>query len=99
MGNWEPIWIATLDISPRISAKIQQKHGIEISTLRENLICNKRLRGRFEENNLHGYRCILYVEIHNGKFLKAYLDLIDRDYSAWSLRSALVTSQIPEIRR
>ena len=38
MGNWEPIWIASLNISPWIEQKIQVKHGINADDLRLMII-------------------------------------------------------------
>jgi hypothetical protein len=37
----------------------------------------------------------VFALLTDRKYLVAYLDLIDEHYSAWSLRTAQITSQIP----
>jgi hypothetical protein len=99
MGNWEPIWIASLEISPRIEQKIQAKHGIDADDLRWHLVCNSRVLGRTHRSHKHGSRTMVFALLADRKYLVAYLDLIDDYYSASSLRTAQVTSQIPIVGR
>lgn len=47
----------------------------------------------------HGSRMLVYVEISERKYLIAYVDLLSSDYSAWSIRTARITSQIPMLGR
>jgi hypothetical protein len=99
MGNWEVIWIATLEISPKISRKISQKHNVEISLIRELLICNAEVKGRKIHDKVHGSRYQVYVPTRDDRLLEAHLDLINKNYSAWSVRTARFIAQIPRIGR
>lgn len=67
--------------------------------LRRHLVCNKRLLGRTYRDQLHGTRTIVFALLSDKKYVVAYLDLKDDHYSAWSLRTARITSQIPNVRR
>ncbi len=99
MVKWVPIWIATLNISEVTSRKLALKHGIDLLQLQEFLICNSKIRGREVETPVHGRRFLIYVEVEKDKYIRAYLDLVDFEYSVYSLRTAQITSQIPILRR
>ena len=99
MEKWIPIWIATLNVSEVTSRKLALKHGIDLLQLQDLLICNSKIRGREVETPVHGKRFLIYVEMEKDKYIRAYLDLVDFEYSAYSLRTAQMTSQIPILRR
>ena len=99
MEKWVPIWIATLNISEVTSRKLSLKHGIDLLQLQESLICNSKIRGREVDMPVHGRRFLIYVEVEKEKYIRAYLDLVDFEYSVYSLRTAQITSQIPILRR
>jgi hypothetical protein len=99
MEKWIPIWIATLNVSEVTSRKLALKHGIDLLQLQDLLICNSKIRGREVETPVHGKRFLIYVEVEKDKYIRAYLDLVDFEYSAYSLRTAQMTSQIPILRR
>ncbi|MCX6425780.1 MAG: hypothetical protein NTV47_03375 [Actinobacteria bacterium] len=99
MEKWVPIWIATLNVSEVTSRKLALKHGIDSLQIQEFLICNSKIRGREVETPLHGSRFLIYVEVEKDKYIRAYLDLVDFEYSVYSLRTAQITSQIPILRR
>lgn len=99
MEKWVPIWIATLNVSEVTSQKLALKHGIDSLQLQEVLICNSKIRGREVETPVHGRHFLIYVEVEKDKYIRAYLDLVDFEYSVYSLRTAQITSQIPILRR
>ena len=99
MGNWEPVWIASLEIPPWTERKIHVKHGVDIEEVRRALVCNSCVLGRTVRSHEHGSRTIVFAQFSNRKYLVAQIDLIDNYYSAWSLRTARITSQIPITRR
>ena len=99
MERWKPIWIATLYISDSIVQKIQLKHNIDADLLIQFLVCNKAVRGRLIDDTSHGTRILVYVELSNDRYFRAFIDEIDPDYSAYSLRTAQFTSQIPIVGR
>ena len=94
-----PIWIATLFISDAIAQKIQLKHNIDVDQLIQFLVCNQAVRSRLIDDIFHGTRILVYVELSNDRFFRAFIDEVDPDYSAYSLRTAQFTSQIPIVRR
>ncbi|MFZ2228052.1 MAG: hypothetical protein WA090_01360 [Candidatus Nanopelagicaceae bacterium] len=96
MGNWKPIWIASLEISDSIREKIQAKHHIDPDELLAHLICNPRVRGRFVYNLEHGQRYLIYIQVRPGKIFEVHANLVHFDYSAWSLRTARIVAKIPE---
>lgn len=97
--RWKPIWIATLYISDAIAQKIQLKHNVDTDQLMRFLVCNKAVRGRLIEGTEHGRRILIYVQLTHGMYFRAFVDEVDADYSAYSLRTAQFTSQIPIVRR
>ena len=99
MERWKPIWIATLYISDAIAQKIRLKHNIDTDQLMRFLVCNKSVRGRFINNKEHGTRILIYMQLSNDRYIRAYVDVVDSDYSAYSLRTAQFTSQIPIVGR
>ncbi|MDO8645089.1 MAG: hypothetical protein Q7R42_00670 [Candidatus Planktophila sp.] len=99
MERWKPIWIATLYISDAIAQKIQLKHNVDVDTLVSYLICNHAVRGKLIESADHGERILIYVRLSHDRYIRAYIDVVDPDYSAYSLRTACVTSQIPIVGR
>lgn len=99
MERWKPIWIATLSISDAIAQKIRLKHNIDTDQLMRFLVCNKAVRGRFLNDKEHGTRILIYVQVTHDRYIRAYIDEIDFDYSAYSLRTAQFTSQIPIVGR
>ena len=99
MERWKPIWIATLYISDAIAQKIQLKHNVDTDQLMRFLVCNKSVKGRFINDNAHGTRMLIYVRLTHDRYLRAFIDEVDADYSAYSLRTAQITSQIPIVRR
>lgn len=96
MGNWKPIWIASLEISDPIREKIQAKHHVDPDELLTRLICNPGVRGRFVYNLEHGQRYLLYIQVRPGKIFEVHANLVHVDYSAWSLRTARIVARIPE---
>lgn len=99
MGNWEPIWIASLATPPWIERKIHMKHGIDIEEVRRNLLCNPLVLGRVTRSRDHGSRTVVFSEYAVEKYIIAHIDLVDEYYSAWSLRTVRIASQIPIVRR
>ena len=96
MGNWKPIWIASLEISERIREKIHAKHHVDSDELLVHLICNPRVQGRLIYNLEHGQGYLIYIQVRPGKIFEVHANLIQSDYSAWSLRSARIIAKIPE---
>ncbi|MCX6430886.1 MAG: hypothetical protein NTX12_08050 [Actinobacteria bacterium] len=99
MGSWQHVWIASLEMPPWIERKIHLKHGVSTRDIRQLLVCNASLLGTHVSNVEHGSRMLVYVEISERKYLIAYVDLLSSDYSAWSIRTARITSQIPMLGR
>lgn len=99
MERWKPIWIATLYISDAIAQKIRLKHSIDVDTLVSHLICNHAVRGKLIKSPDHGERILIYAQLSQNTYIRAYIDAVDSDYSAYSLRTAQITSQIPIVRR
>lgn len=99
MGRWEPIWIASLEIEPWIEQKIELKHGVDGETIRKYFVGSNHVSGGKIFDYKHGARTWAFTAFTTGKFLLVHINLVNRDYSAWSLRTARVTSQIPYARR
>lgn len=96
MGNWKPIWIASPQINDSIREKIHSKHHVDSDELLTHLICNARVRGRPIYNSEHGQRYLIFVQVQPGKIFEVHANLVDSDYSAWSLRTARIVARIPE---
>ena len=99
MERWKPIWIATLYISDAIAQKIQLKHNVNADQLMRYLVCNKAVRGKLIDSREHGARILIYVQLSHDRYFRAFIDEVDADYSAYSLRTAQFTSQIPIVGR
>lgn len=96
MGNWRPIWIASLEISKPIREKIQAKHHVDSEELLAHLICNPSVQGRLIYDLEHGQRYLIYIQVKPGKIFEVHATLVQFDYSVWSLRTARIVARIPE---
>lgn len=83
----EEVWIADLHISTRTAAKIQAKHGITVTEVRDALQCVEGLRGATDEHPEHGLRLISQLTLRNRPALAVLFDAGHPLGDVWNLGS------------
>lgn len=97
--NWKLIWIASLEINDSIRKKIHSKYHVDSDELLAYLVCNARVRGRTIFNLEHGQRYLIFAQVQPGKIFEVHANLVDSEYSAWSLGTTRIVARIPESER
>ena len=63
------IWVAVLDITDGVAAKLNQKHGLTQHEVREAVQCRQGLNVRREWDQNRGWRWYVDVRIRNDPYL------------------------------
>jgi hypothetical protein len=96
MAIWKKLWIAKIIVEQEIAAKISLKHGVSVDLVERYFLCNHEIFARKIFDFKHGARFLIYSQISEDKYLRGYVDCVNHDYSEYRLRSARITSQIPQ---
>ena len=86
----EPVYVAWLDCSSDVEAKINSKHGVTLDEAREAIMYPSRLRRAvWDEDPERGRRLIARGVTRSGRVIQAVLYPVDPADGVWRLGTAL----------
>lgn len=88
MSKWRLIWITDYVDKNGLQSKLGSKHGIDVEDFTAHTLTNKQLLGYEIEDSTHGIRTVIEFQLSNGKWARAYIDLVNSEFDIWSLRTA-----------
>jgi hypothetical protein len=92
VGKWHSIWISELIISPSVSYKIKRVHNLDPADIHSTFVAVNGIKSKEDKDLKHGYRVIATDFRLALPRVVLLLDLVNPDYSIWSLRTAFRTS-------
>lgn len=86
-------WIAEIQISDAMEAKIRQRRFVTGDEVREACIPDAYDRAGWEDDPEHGRRLLVICRTAQGRRLKVVLQPIDVHEGIWRLRTVLLPTQ------
>jgi hypothetical protein len=83
--------VAELRISPATAGKIENKHGVSASEIRDAVVCVPGLAGRWDDDPERGLRMILQVRVRGDRALVVLYPASHPLGDSWNLGSVYIT--------